>query len=203
MQKIRVNTELINYSIMKTKNLFGILVLFFSVLSFTSCNKDEEGFSKEEKQQALFDLKGTYHGTVQVAYYHGSDITELQNAIAVSRDSLKFNMSLLPLSELISDETIAECLREIGEVPVMAGYEFLQMDNSTIHFMLYPKDVTVLGGYGAPPSIRLVFAQTFGGDAEIGQNFIMFNISPLELWVNGKKYEDFPRLVYHFRGNYE
>lgn len=31
----------------------------------------------------------------------------------------------------------------------------------------------------------------------------MFNISPLELWVNGKKYDDFPRLVYHFRGDYE
>ena len=53
------------------------------------------------------------------------------------------------------------------------------------------------------PSIRIVFAQTFGGDAEVGHNFIMFNISPLELWVDGKKYEDFPRLVYHFRGNYE
>ncbi len=78
---------------MKTKSLFGILVLFLSVLSLTSCNKDEEGFSKEEVQQALFDMKGTYHGTVQVAYYHGSDITELQNAIAVSRDSLQFNMS--------------------------------------------------------------------------------------------------------------
>lgn len=188
---------------MKTKNLFGILVLFLSVLSFTSCNKDEEGFSKEEVQQALFDMKGTYHGSVQVAYYQGSNIQVLQNATAVSRDSLKFNMSLLPLSELISDETIAERLREIGEVPVMAGYNFLQIDNSTIHFVLYPKDVTILGGYGAPPSIRLVFAQTFGGDAEVGQNFIMFNISPLELWVNGKKYEDFPRLIYHFRGDYE
>ncbi len=104
---------------------------------------------------------------------------------------------------MISDETIAECLREIDEVPVMAGYDFLQMDNSTIHFVLYPKDVTILGGYGAPSSIRLVFAQTFGGDAEVGQNFIMFNISPMELWVDGKKYEDFPRLVYHFRGDYE
>lgn len=188
---------------MKTRSLFGKLVLFLSVLSFTSCNKDEEGFSKEEIQQALFDLKGSYHGTIQVAYYHGSNITERQNAIAASRDSLKFNMSLLPLSELISDETIAGRLREIGEVPVMAGYEFLQMDYGTIHFMLYPKDVTILGGYGAPPSIRFVFDQTFGGDAEVGQNFIMFNISPLELWVDGKKYEDFPRLVYHFRGVYE
>ena len=86
---------------MKTKNLFGILILFLSALSLTSCNKDEEGFSKEEIQQMLFDMKGTYHGTVQVDYYHGASITELQNAIAVSRDSLKFNMSLLPYVELI------------------------------------------------------------------------------------------------------
>ena len=104
---------------MKTKKLFGILILFLSVLSLTSCNKDEGNFSKEEIQQALFDMKGTYHGTVKVSYYQGSNVTELQNAVAVSRDSLKFNMSLLPLSELISDETIAERLREIGEVPVM------------------------------------------------------------------------------------
>ena len=177
---------------MKTKNLFGILILFLSVLNLTSCNKDEEGFSKEEIQQMLFDMKGTYHGTVQVDYYKGSSITELQNAIAVSRDSLKFNMSLLPYVELISDEGLTERLREIGEVEVVAGYDFHQSDGWNINF-----------GYGAPPSIRIVFAQTFGGDAEVGHNFIMFNISPLELWVDGKKYEDFPRLVYHFRGNYE
>ena len=54
---------------MKTKNLFGILVLCLGVLSLTSCNKDEEVFSSEAIQQMLFDLKGTYHGTVQVAYY--------------------------------------------------------------------------------------------------------------------------------------
>lgn len=29
---------------METRNLFGILVLFLSVLSLTSCNKDEEFF---------------------------------------------------------------------------------------------------------------------------------------------------------------
>ncbi|MCL1627081.1 DUF4840 domain-containing protein, partial [Bacteroides caecicola] len=77
---------------MKTKNLFGILVLFLSLFSLISCNKDEKGLSKEEIQQMLFDMKGTYHGTVQVAYYQGSNITEQQNAVVVSRDSLKFNM---------------------------------------------------------------------------------------------------------------
>lgn len=112
-------------------------------------------------------------------------------------------MSLLPYVELISDEGLSERLREIGEVEVVAGYDFHQSDGRNINFGLRPKDVDVLGGYGAPPSIRIVFAQTFGGDAEVGHNFIMFNISPLELWVDGKKYEDFPRLVYYFRGNYE
>lgn len=72
----------------------------------------------------LFDLKGTYHGTVQVAYYQGSNITELQNVVAVSRDSLRFNMALQPLSELISDKNLSDRLREIGEVSVVAGYEF-------------------------------------------------------------------------------
>lgn len=112
-------------------------------------------------------------------------------------------MSLLPYVELISDEGLSERLREIGEVEVVAGYDFHQSDGRNINFGLRPKDVDVSGGYGALSSIRIVVAQTFGGDAEVGNNFIMFNISPLELWVNGKKYEDFPRLVYHFRGNYE
>lgn len=188
---------------MEIKKLSGILMLFLFILAFISCNKEEKGFSSEEIQQMLFDMKGTYHGTVKVSYYQGSNVTELQNAVAVSRDSFKFNMSLQPLSELISDETIAERLREIGEVPVMAGYEFLQWDSGCIHFVLCPKDVTILGGYGAPPSIRLVFSMNYGGDAVTYTNFMMFNISPLELWVDGKKYDGFPRLVYHFEGVYE
>lgn len=188
---------------MRTKDLFGILVLFLSVLNLTSCNKDEEGFSKEEIQQMLFDMKGTYHGTVQVDYYHGSSITELQNAIAVSRDSLKFNMSLLPYVELISDEGLSERLREIGEVEVVAGYDFYQSDGGHIHFVLHPKDVNVLGGHDTSADIRIVFSMNYGGDAVTYTNFMMFNMSPLELWVDGKKYDDFPRLVYHFRGEYE
>lgn len=189
---------------MKTKNLLLTLFLFNFILTFTSCNKnEEEGFSKEEILQALFDLKGTYHGTVQVAYYRGADITELQNVTAVSRDSMKFSMSLLPISELVSDKSLSERLREIGEVEVVAGYHFGQRDDWNINFGLRPKDICVLGGYGAPPTIKIVFSQTFGGDAEVGKNFIMFNISPMELWVDGKKYEDFTQLVYHFRGKYE
>lgn len=100
---------------MKTKNLLLTLFLFNFILTFTSCNKnEEEGFSKEEILQALFDLKVTYHGTVQVAYYRGADITELQNVTAVSRDSMKFSMSPLPISELVSDKSLSERLREIG-----------------------------------------------------------------------------------------
>ncbi|WP_294589631.1 hypothetical protein [uncultured Phocaeicola sp.] len=127
---------------MKTKNLSGILMLFLFTLTFISCNKEEEGFSREDVQQALFDMKGTYHGTVHVSSPNGYDKT-LQNAIAVSRDSLKFNLSLQPLSELIPDETLVEHLREIGEASVMFGYEFLQIDNGSINFVLYPKDVTI------------------------------------------------------------
>ena len=44
---------------MKTKNLFGILMLFLFTFTFISCNKEKE-FSKEEIQQVLFDMKGTY-----------------------------------------------------------------------------------------------------------------------------------------------
>lgn len=50
---------------MKTMDLLGILILFLSVLILTSCNKEEEGFSNEAKQQMLFDLKETYHDIVK------------------------------------------------------------------------------------------------------------------------------------------
>lgn len=188
---------------MKTKSRFGILMLFLCLLCLTSCNKNEPLFSSAQIQQALFDMKGTYHGTVEVSYYHGKDITEPTGAVAVSRDSLTFTMSLLPIADLIMDENIAQILREAGEVKVIAGYDFSQIDDGYLNFRLCPKDAVILGGYGAPPTIRIVFSQTFGGDAEIYQNFIMFNISPKELWLNDKKYEDFKQLVYHFRGVYE
>lgn len=188
---------------MKTKSTFGILLPFLCLLCLTSCNKDEPLFSSAQIQQALFDLKGTYHGTVEVSYYQGSRITEPTEAVAVSRDSLAFTMSLLPMADVVADENIAQILREASEVKVTAGYDFSQMDYGNLNFGLRPKDAVIPGGYGAPPTVRIVFAQTFGGDAEIYQNFIMFNISPKELWLNDKKYEDFKQLVYHFRGVYE
>ncbi|MCD7933489.1 MAG: hypothetical protein LUH15_20260 [Tannerellaceae bacterium] len=103
----------------------------------------------------------------------------------------------------MTEESAAGLLRETGEVIIKAGYDFYQMEQGNINFALYPKDVVVPGGYGAPPTVKIVFAQTFGGDAEIWQNFIMFNISPTEIWINGQKHEDFKQLVYHFRGFYE
>lgn len=38
-------------------------------------------------------------------------------------------MTLQPLSELISDKNLSDRLREICEVSVVAGYEFLQWDS--------------------------------------------------------------------------
>lgn len=183
---------------MKKKNLSGILILLLFTFTFISCSKEEE-FSKKEIQQTLFDMKGTYHGTVHVSAPNSFDET-LQNATAISYDSLKFQMSLQPLSEFISDETLAARLREIGEVSVMAGYEFLQIDNGSINFVLYPKDVTILGGYGAPPTVRFVFSKSHGGNAETKGNYIMFNISPTELWIDDEKYENLPKITYHFEG---
>ena len=186
---------------MNTRNLLGILTLFLCACSIIGCsNDDEERFSKEEVQQALFDLKGTYQGTTSVSHYQGPEITELQNAIAVSRDSLQFTMSLLPYAKLIKDEDLSKLLKEVGDVEVKAGYEFLQMDAGVRHFVLHPKDVNVSGDYGLSSSIRIVFSQLYGGDVDVDYGGMMFNLSPIELWVDGKKYEDFPRLVYHFEG---
>lgn len=110
-------------------------------------------------------------------------------------------MALQPLSELISDKNLSDRLREIGEVSVVAGYEFLQWDSGVIHFVLHPKDVNILGEPDTSADIRIVFSMNYGGDAYM--NSMIFNMSPLELWVDGKKYDDFTRLVYHFEGEYE
>lgn len=188
---------------MKTKSRFGMLMPFLCLLCLTSCNKNEPLFSAAQIQQALFDLKGTYHGTVGVSYYQGSRITEPTEAVAVSRDSLAFTMSLLPIADVITDENIAQILREAGEVKVTAGYDFSQMDYGHLTFVLRPKDAVIPGGYGTPPTVRIVFSQYYGGNATPGHKIITFNISPIELWLNDKKYEDFKQLVYHFEGEYE
>ena len=177
-------------------------MLFLFTFTVISCGEDEEGGTEEEVQQALFDMKGTYHGIVHVSGPNRYDKT-LPNALAISRDSLKFDMQLQPLSELISDETISERLRDIGEVTVAAGYDFLQIDNGSINFVLYPKDVTILGGYSASTTIRIVFSKKHGGNAETQGNYIMFNISPTDLWIGGEKYESLPKITYHFEGVYE
>ena len=83
-----------------------------------------------------------------------------------------------------------------------AGYEFLKKDDLMYHFLLHPDDVVDLGGYGAPEPIRIVFSQAFGGESYyFKQNHIIFNLSPLELWIGGKKYEPFRQLVYHYEGS--
>lgn len=180
----------------------SISILILSALFFTSCDKEEKWFSENQIKQALSDIKGHYFGTVKVSYYHGTDISEFLNAMAISRDSLKFDLSLLPIAEMISDRNTAEHLCRIGEIQIAAGYDFLQMDGNGINFILHPADATIYGGYGAPATIKIVFAQNLGGNAEPG-NFILFNISPKELWINDNKYAEFPQLVYHFRGEYD
>lgn len=188
---------------MQTKKLLGMAVLFCCMAGFAGCNDDDSKFSSAEIQQALFDMKGTYKGTVDVSYYQGKQIASFPDGIAVSKDSLQFTLPLLPIAELIKDESASQYLKEIGNVEVKAGYEFTQMDHGTKSFVLHPKNVTVLGGYGAPPSIRIEFSQIYGGNAEPDYQSMMFNISPVEVWIGDEKSEDFSQLVYHFSGAYE
>lgn len=179
------------------------IILLIALMFISSCNKDEPRFSSSEIQKALFELKGTYHGEMRVSYYHGETISEGFECKAVSRDSLTINMDLTPMASVITDEAIASRLREIGNVEVKASYEFLQMDEQMYHFVLLPKNVICLGGLGAPETVKIVFDQSFGGDADYFYHTIMFNLSPKELWLGDKKYEPFQQLVYHFEGSYE
>lgn len=125
-----------------------MLLLFLCLFCCAGCDYDDSRFSSSQIQRALFDMKGTCHGTVQVAYYQGGDIAGSAGAVAVSPDSLSFAVSLLPMAELVTDESIAQLLREIGEVAVTARYDFIQMDEGHIHFGLHPKEVVIPGGYG-------------------------------------------------------
>ena len=79
----------------------------------------------------------------------------------------------------------------------------MQMDEQMYHFVLLPKNVICYGGYGAPEAVKIVFDQSFGGDADYFYHSIIFNLSPKELWIGGEKYKSFQQLVYHFEGSYE
>lgn len=179
------------------------IILFIALVFISSCNKDEPKFSSSEIQRALFEMKGTYHGEMSVSYYHGETISEGNACKVVSKDSLTVDMDLSLMAQSITDERIASRLRDIGVVQVKAAYEFSQMDEYIYNFGLHPKDVICPGGYGAPETVKIVFAQNFGGDADYYQHGIIFNLSPTELWVGDKKYEPFQQLVYHFEGSYE
>lgn len=179
------------------------IILFIALVFISSCNKDEPRFSSSEIQKALFELKGTYHGEMRVSYYHGETISEGNACKTVSKDSLTVNMDLSLMAQSITDERIASRLCDIGTVQVKAAYEFYQMDEQIYNFVLHPNDVVCPGGDGAPETVKIVFSQHFGGDADYYHHDIIFNLSPTELWVGDKKYEPFQQLVYHFEGSYE
>lgn len=177
------------------------IVLFISLTFSTGCNKEEPKFSTSQIQNALFEMKGTYHGEMDVSYYHGERISEEIECKFVSKNSLTIAMDLVPMASTIADENIASRLQEIGTVEVKAGYDFYQMDNQIYNFVLRPEDVIFSGENDE--TIRIVFAQNFGGDADNYYHSMMFNLSPKELWIGDKKYEPFRQLVYHYAGTYE
>ena len=184
------------------KQLLTPVILFIALIFMSCCNKDEPKFSSSQIQNALFEMKGIYYGDMRVSFYHGDRISEGNECKVVSKDSLTIYMDLEPMASVISDDDIASRLREIGVVKVKAGYEFMQIDDDMYSFILLPKDVIVPGGYGAPYPVKIVFSQLFGGDAFYYEhNDIMFNLSPIELWIGDQKYEPFRQLVYHYEGS--
>lgn len=186
--------------------LFGLKVVHILslVILLSACNNDEEKISSKQIRQALFDMKGTYHGNLEVAFYHGSDIVKIDSAKAISRDSLSLVMPLGPIADIIDNEHVTAILRDIEEVVFKAEYEFLQIDNDgySINFVLHPKNI-VIPATENTPDITIVFSDIFGGNFEKAVNFIMFNVSPIEIWSGGSKLDSFKQLVYHFSGEYE
>lgn len=193
---------------MRTKcrlELTSVILMLLVVTFTTSCNKnDEEKISAEQIRQALFDMKGSYHGTIKAVFYQGSEIVKIDNAEAISRDSLTLVMPLEPIASTITDEKVAAFLRTIETVEVKAGYHFYQIDDdgNSVHFVLTPKKILIPAG-GDMSEITIVFADAFGGAFQKGFDSIIFNISPKEILVGGTKLDSFKQLVYDFRGKYE
>ena len=177
-------------------------ILFVTLIFISSCNKEEPRFSSSQIQSALLEMKGSYNGNMRVSYYHGDGISEIKECKVVSTDSLTIHVDLEPMASTITDEAVASRLKEIGAVVVKAGYDFLQMDDTMFSFVLLPDNVVVSGDHGGQSPVRIVFDQTFGGDAfYYGHHSIMFNLSPIELWIGEEKYESFRQLVYHYEGS--
>lgn len=178
------------------------VVLFLALIFITACNNDEPEVSASQIQNALSEMKGSYSGEMSVSFLHGDRISEGNECTFVSNDFLTVSMDLTSMALTVADENLASRLREIGVVQVKASYEFLQMDDRTFHFVLHPDDVICPDENDMSKSVRIVFAQNFGGDADSYQHVIMFNLSPMELWIGDKKYEPFRQLVYHYEGTY-
>ncbi|MEG0012450.1 MAG: DUF4840 domain-containing protein [Muribaculaceae bacterium] len=193
---------------METKrklNITSLLLMFLVVTLATSCNKDDgEKVSAEQIRQALFDMKGSSHGTIKASFYQGAEIVEIDNVKAISRDSLIFVMPLEPIARTISDEKVATILRTIEKVEVKAGYHFYQIDDNgySVFFTLTPKRI-IIPASDDVPDIIIAFADSYGGSFQKNFNYIIFNISPKEILVGGVKPASFKQLVYHFDGKYE
>lgn len=193
---------------MKTKSKLsptGILLMLLVVAFTTSCNKNNgENISTEQIRQALFDMKGSYHGAIEASFYQGAKIVKIDNVEAISRDLLTFMMPLEPIVSAIIDEKIVNILRNIEVVEVKAGYHFYQIDDNggSVHFTLTPQNIMIPAD-GSMPDITIVFADSFGGNFDQYSSSMTFNISPKEILVNDVKLDSFKQLVYHFGGKYE
>lgn len=198
---------------MKTKSKLNLASSFLAISLFlifsTSCNKDDgEKISAEQIRQALFDMKGRYHGAIEASFYQGTKIIKIENVEAISRDSLTFIMPLEPITSTITDEKVVDFLRNINTVEIKAGYNFYQIDeyiddNENINFFTLAPQKVIIFSKGNVPDVTIVFADSFGGSFEKRFNSIIFNISPKEIWIGSTKLDSFKQLVYHFEGKYE
>lgn len=172
------------------------------ILLFTGCNKDEPKISAAQISQAIKEMQGSYSGDMNVSYYHGQRVVKDVPCTMESTDSLITYIDLEPMAMTIADENIAAVLRGAGIVSVKAGYEFYQMDDGTYSFILHPKDVVIQTTNTSENSIRIAFAKNFGGSISfmMTEASFMFNLSPSELWVGNKKYDDFKQLVFNCGG---
>ena len=186
---------------MKKTELLGMFLTFLFIGGMTACNSDDEGFSKEQEQRALFQMKGNYTGVLQARLTETSEKETFEDVKVKSEDSLSFMLPLSPMAVFIDDEKVTEALYELGSVEWKAGYEFTQIDGeeTTIHFILHPKNI-VIPAVGDVPEIVLCFSEIYGGTYTTPA-WTSFNVSPEEIRIGSTSTSISREMVYHFEGS--
>lgn len=179
---------------MKRITLLSLALLVFGLYG---CDNDDEGFSSKDRRRTLAELNGTYQGSMSVSYQNNR-LDTFNDVKVFSNDSLTISLPLDHIADRLSNVTVASLLRQVKTADLKVAYNFLQRDNSSVHFVLKPDTYLFFYWYGLP-GIEMTFSQDYGGDALLNTSSLVFNLLLQDLWYGDERHE--LNLRYHFEGS--